>query len=369
VAAIVEDRHGTVLHNFDAIQSTEVYKDYWPPFDVFSTVSFIKVRPGTDRQVLYDKMVAVCKEVYPYTYGQPFFDHLDMPRYDELFFRDTLGTFRHGDLKSIRTLSLVGLLLLLSSIFNYVNLSVALTGKRAKEMAVRRLAGASKGRIIGKYIAESVLFTAACFAAGLLLAEFFCPMLNRLLVHPDIPVRIVWSPGYILAYVGLIVIVGGISGVIPALMAGKHNALEVMKGGYRRKSKMVFSKVFIVLQNALSVVLIVWSITMERPDDERRWPVRCYFNTEDVFIFAFSPQEDPCTLQGCPGASFLRETDREMRKSSRFRNRQRSVRHDEGWTGNHVSVLRHGQHGFPDIQIRHPGRLRGSGRQQCLVHR
>ena len=160
-----------------------------------------------------------------------------MTRYDELFFKDTLGAFRHGDLKSIRTLSLVGLLLLLSSIFNYVNLSVALTGKRAKEMAVRVLSGASKGRIIGKYIAESILFTAACFAAGLLLAEVFCPILDRLLI-------------------------GVICGVIPALIAGRYNALEVMKGGYRRKSKMVFSKVFIVLQNALSVVLIVWSITM-----------------------------------------------------------------------------------------------------------
>ena len=296
VAAIVEDRHGTVLHNFDAIQSTDVYKDYWPPFDVFSTISFIKVRPGTDRQVLYDKMEAICKEVYPYTYGQPFFDHLDMTRYDELFFKDTLGTFRHGDLKSIRTLSLVGLLLLLSSIFNYVNLSVALTGKRAKEMAVRVLSGASKGRIIGKYIAESILFTAACFAAGLLLAEVFCPILDRLLIHPDIPVRVVWSPGYVLAYVGLVILVGVICGVIPALIAGRYNALEVMKGGYRRKSKMVFSKVFIVLQNALSVVLIVWSITMEA--QMKKTQTRpLHFNTEDVFIFAFSPQEDPAPFK------------------------------------------------------------------------
>ncbi len=296
VAAIVEDRHGTVLHNYDAIQSVDVYEDFWPPFDGFGTISFIRVRPGTERQSLYEKIEAVCKEVYPYLYGQPYFDHLELPRYDELFFKDTLGTFRHGDLKSIRTLSLVGLLLLLSSIFNYVNLSVALTGKRAKEMAVRLLAGASKGRIIGKYIAESVLFTAACFAAGLLLAEVFCPMLNRLLVHPDIPVRIVWSPGYILAYAGLVVIVGVISGIIPALMAGRYNALEVMKGGYRRKSKMVFSKVFIVLQNALSVVLIVWSMTMEA--QMRKTQSRpLHFNTEDVFIFAFSPQEDPAPFK------------------------------------------------------------------------
>ena len=151
VAAIVEDSHGTVMKVNEAFLSVENYKDHWEPFDNFgSTVCFIKVRPGTDRQTLYNKLEEVCKKVYPMMYGQAFFDHLELSRYDELFFKDTGNQFMHGDLKTIRTLLLVGLLLLLSAIFNYVNLSVALTGKRAKEMAVRQLSGASKGHVVGK---------------------------------------------------------------------------------------------------------------------------------------------------------------------------------------------------------------------------
>ncbi len=297
VGAIFEDPKGTVMKDCEAFLPVELYKDHWEPFDNFgSTVCFIKARPGTDRQVLYDKLESVCKEVYANIYGHSFFDHLEMARYDELFFGDTGNIFRHGDIKTIRILLLVGLLLLLSSIFNYINLSVALTGKRAKEMAVRQLAGASKGRVAGKYIVESILFTAVCFAAGLLLAEAFCPMLNRLLNNPDVPIRVIWSPGYILAYAGIVVTVGLVCGIIPAMMAGKYKAVEVMKGGYRRKTKMVFSKVFIVLQNALAVILIALAITMEaqmRKTQNR--PLHC--DVKDMFSLSFITMEDQTPLR------------------------------------------------------------------------
>ena len=317
VGAIMEDLQGTVMQDYDIYMASEIYKDDFEPFANFgSTLCFIKVLPGTDRQVLQDKLEAVCKEVYPDNFGQTFFDHLDLFRYDELFFKESSRQFKHGDLKTIRTLLLVGLLLLLSSIFNYVNLSVALTGKRAKEMAVRQLHGASRGRIVGKYIGESLLFTAFCFAAGLLLADAFCPMLNRLLNDPVVPVRIVWSPGYLLAYAGIVVLVGVICGVIPAVMAGKYNALEVMKGDYRRKTKMVFSKVFIVLQNALAVVLIACAITMEaqmRKTQDR--PMHCnitdklylpFFTFDDQTPFEDALKSLPCvkrigSCNGVPG--------------------------------------------------------------------
>ena len=297
VAAIVEDSHGTVMKVNEAFLPVENYKDYWQPFDNFgSTICFIKVLPGTDRQTLYDKLEAVCKKVYPEMYGHAFFDHLELSRYDELFFKDTGNQFLHGDLKTIRTLLLVGLLLLLSAIFNYVNLSVALTGKRAKEMAVRQLIGALKRRVVGKYIAESILFTAICFAAGLLLAEAFSPMMNRLLSNPDIPIRVAWSPGYLLAYVGIVIVVGAICGVVPAVMAGKYNPLEVMKGDYRRKSKMVFSKVFIVLQNALAVILIALAITMEA--QMRKTQSRpMHIDIKDKFSLSFITREDQTPLK------------------------------------------------------------------------
>ena len=297
VGAILDDLKGTVIKPYDIFLNAAVYKDDWQPFDNYgSTVTLIKVRPGTDRIVLYDKLETVCKDVYSSIYGRSFFEHLELSRYDELFFKETEGFFRHGDKATLRVLMLVGLLLLLSAILNYINLSVALTGKRAKEMAVRQLSGASRGGIIWKYVAESVVFTAVCFAAGLLLAEAFCPAMNALLNNPDIPIKVIWSPGYIVAYIVIILLVGALCGIFPAMMAGRYKPVDVMKGGYRRRSKMVFSKVFIVLQNALAVILIALAITMEaqmRKIQER--PMNC--NIENIFFLKDFSGEDNAPLK------------------------------------------------------------------------
>ena len=297
VGAILEDLKGTVIKPYDIFLNAAVYKDDWQPFDNYgSTVTLLKVRPGTDRKVLYDKLETVCKDVYSSIYGQSFFEHLELSRYDELFFKETEGFFRHGDKATLRILMLVGLLLLLSAILNYINLSVALTGKRAKEMAVRQLSGASRGGIIWKYVAESVAFTAVCFAAGLLLAEAFSPAMNALLNYPDIPIKVIWSPGYVTAYIVIILLVGALCGIFPAMMAGRYKPVDVMKGGYRRKSKMVFSKVFIVLQNALAVILIALAITMEAQmykTQER--PMNC--NIENIFFLKDFSGEDNAPLK------------------------------------------------------------------------
>ncbi|MBE6223171.1 MAG: FtsX-like permease family protein [Bacteroidales bacterium] len=297
VGAILEDLKGTVIKPYDIFLNAAVYKDEWQPFDNYgSTVTLTKVRPETDRKELYDKLESVCKDVYSSIYGQSFFEHLELSRYDELFFKETEGFFRHGDKATLRVLMLVGLLLLLSAILNYINLSVALTGKRAKEMAVRQLSGASRVGIIWKYVAESIAFTAVCFAAGLLLAEAFCPAMNALLNNPDIPIKVIWSPGYIVAYIVIILLVGALCGISPAMMAGRYKPVDVMKGGYRRRSKMIFSKVFIVLQNALAVILIALAITMEaqmRKTQER--PMNC--NIENIFFLKDFSSEDNAPLK------------------------------------------------------------------------
>ena len=297
VGAILEDLKGTVIKPYDIFLNAAVYKDEWQPFDNYgSTVTLIKVRPETDRKELYDKLESVCKDVYSSIYGQSFFEHMELSRYDELFFKETEGFFRHGDKATLKILMLVGLLLLLSAILNYINLSVALTGKRAKEMAVRQLSGASRAGIIWKYLAESIAFTAVCFAAGLLLAEAFCPAMNALLNNPDIPIKIIWSPGYVFAYIVIILLVGVLCGIFPAMMSGRYNPVDVMKGGYRRRSKMVFSKVFIVLQNALAVILIALAITMEaQMHKTQERPMNC--NIENIFFLKDFSGEDNAPLK------------------------------------------------------------------------
>ena len=198
-------------------------------------------------------------------------------RMDEAFFAisNSNGLTRQGNGQMLRLLTVVVLLLLLSAVFNYVNLSLALTGKRSKEMATRRLLGADKAGILWKYIAESVAFTAVCFGVALLLADLLAPMMNRLvsvsdpdglmLVLGDISVKLsfMMTPGYILTYIAGILVLGIINGLLPAVIASRYEPIDVIKGTLRRRNKMVLNKVFIVVQNVLSVFLIAMALVME----------------------------------------------------------------------------------------------------------
>ena len=294
IAGIIKDFENTIFKNSDLIVNVRHSANRFAidkPYDGYGmTITFAKIVKGTDPQVFYDKLEKVCKEIYPIYGHVGFFERLEMTRFDQLFFNDNGYEFNHGDLKTLKLLALVGLLLLLSAVFNYINLSFALTGKRAKEMATRRLLGAQKGEIVWKYVAESLVFTTACFGLGLLLAYLLAPSVNALLNDPDVPIRVRLSFTYILAYLAGIFVVGVLNGIIPALFASSVLPIDVVKGTFRRNTKMVFNKVFIVVQSVFAVFLIAMAIVMEaqyRTSLHR--PMHC--NTQDKYYVLVSGQQ------------------------------------------------------------------------------
>ncbi len=240
--------------------------------------TWFTVRKDADIEDVQTKVKALLHKSYNSPWGAEKVESWRAYRMDEVFFftgSSNGGLTRTGNERMLRLLTVVVLLLLLSAIFNYVNLSLALTGKRAKEMATRRLLGADKTGILWKYIGESVVFTAFCFAAALLLADLLVPMMNSLVSSCDVDEMVLgisdtsvrlsfmMTPGYIIAYIAGIIVLGVINGLLPAFAASRYQPIDVIKGTLRRRNKMVLSKVFIVVQNVLSVFLIALALVME----------------------------------------------------------------------------------------------------------
>ena len=239
--------------------------------------TWFRVREDADPADVRNKVSALLHKNYDPIWSAEKVNAWKAYRMDEAFFTtgNSNGLTRQGNAQMLRLLTVVVLLLLLSAVFNYVNLSLALTGKRSKEMATRRLLGADKTGILWKYIGESVAFTAVCFAAALLLADLLSPMMNSLVSTGDpdelmlgmgdtsVRLSFMMTPGYILAYIGGILLLGTVCGLLPAIVASRYEPIDVIKGTLRRRNKMVLSKVFIVVQNVLSVFLIALALTME----------------------------------------------------------------------------------------------------------
>ena len=238
--------------------------------------TWFRVRQDADLAEMQTKVKALLHKNYDETWKAERVDKWKPYRMDEAFFFEgsPTGLNRSGNKQMLNLLTVVVLLLLLSAIFNYVNLNLALTGKRAKEMATRRLLGADRNAILWKYIVESVAFTAMCFVAALILAYLLAPMMNNLVstTDPDVvaafdemgvKLSFMMTPGYILAYLAVILILGTICGLLPAYVASRYQPIDVIKGSFRRKNKMVLSRVFIVVQNVLAVFLIAMALVME----------------------------------------------------------------------------------------------------------
>ncbi|WP_449038927.1 ABC transporter permease [Parabacteroides goldsteinii] len=170
-------------------------------------------------------------------------------------------TIERGNWQFVMILLSVGLLILLFAVINYVNLTVAQTGFRAKEMATRRLLGSSRKELFSRLIMESTLLTTISFFAGLLLAFFFAPFASNLL-QKQVDLVDMITPLNGMIVIVLIVLIGFISGLLPAIVISNAKPIEVVRGTFRKQTKMVFSKFFIVFQNTITICLIAAAVTM-----------------------------------------------------------------------------------------------------------
>ena len=160
-----------------------------------------------------------------------------------------------GDKTRLRILLAAVLALLFFAVSNYINLTVANTGFRAKEMATRRLFGSSQTAISLKLIAESTLMVAVCFAIGLALAFSFQDdavelFKGKIALKNDIGI------GTVSVCAGFVLLVGIVSGILPSWHISRYQPIDIVKGSFRFRSKMVLGRLFIIVQNIVTVTML-----------------------------------------------------------------------------------------------------------------
>ena len=226
-----------------------------------SVLTILRFREGTDIIAARKKINEINDSYMPAELrgSEPY----SFIRLDNLYLSDALhGPYlKQGSRSTMTAFGIIALFVLVSAIFNYINLSTALAGKRAKEMAVRMLLGDTKIKVIMTYICESMLMTAACMCFAFLIARAVLPFINSL-VCSQVPVTVGWDSASISIYLIILLVVGLACGLIPGLIAFRFKPLDTLKGSFRYRSKKTFSKVFIVFQNSIAIIMIAVSIVM-----------------------------------------------------------------------------------------------------------
>lgn len=153
----------------------------------------------------------------------------------------TMGTGPRGDRRLVLAMAGAGLLLLLLAALNYVNLAAMRVVRRQREIAMRRVLGASTRQLLAQFMTESVLVSGAAAAAGLLLAWLLAPVLSDLLAWPQ---EHLFTPASMAACLASGTLLGAAAGLYPGWLArgihpGRalaHRSGETAGGAWLRRA-------------------------------------------------------------------------------------------------------------------------------------
>ncbi len=128
---------------------------------------------------------------------------------------------------ALYTLGLVALLGLVVAAINHVNLATALAGMRAREVAVRRTLGGTRGTLAGQFLLEAMLTSLLAWIGGLSLVEMALPLLNQ---AAGLSLSLAYGADgvFFLSMMGAVVLLGLLSGLYPAFVLSRFQPAQVL---------------------------------------------------------------------------------------------------------------------------------------------
>lgn len=272
VSGVIKDLDKTVflnetavIANFERAPQVLGYRlrnDLMASGPLGSTLSFLMLRPGASLEDKIEDLTSYCIESIPVFnfYGNTKAAIIPL---DDLMFapQNTGAGLQTGDKSLLGILLAVVLAILMFAVTNYINLTVANTGFRAKEMATRRLLGSNGLGISLELIGESTLMVFISFIIGgalaLLLEDKMAVLFKgKIDILKDINLATV-SVSLV-----FIILTGVISGIMPTVSLSRYKPIDVVKGSFRYHSKMVLSRIFIILQNVITMTMMTATLTI-----------------------------------------------------------------------------------------------------------
>ncbi|HEV2866418.1 MAG TPA: ABC transporter permease [Allosphingosinicella sp.] len=241
-------------------------------FGDFNGWYFLRLRPGADPATVHDAMPAWRDRYMP-----PAMEDGRVTRPGEGFEwrlvnigdvhlgEAQAATMTEGnDQRTLITYTVAALLILGIACFNFVNLATARALRRAREVALRKVLGASRRQLIVQFLGESILVAVAAMLIALALLELALPALRRVL-DADLGVDYGGDPLFIGAILALVLLAGAVGGLYPAFYVSRFQPALVLKSSAATPEtgrSGLLRSLLVVFQFAVSIGLIVCTIVV-----------------------------------------------------------------------------------------------------------
>jgi len=228
---------------------------------------FLKLRPGANVKSMEAREPAWEKRNIPdQPQGSVNFNQGDEEDWHFINLRDVhLGKAQGGamnpgnDTKTITTFAIIAILILGMAVVNFTNLATARASQRAREVALRKVLGATRKQLVVQFVAESILISAVAMLLALTLVEVlvrpFAAFLNA-----DLALNYVGRGGILLPALLLTIVVGIVSGLYPAFFLSRFQPAQVLKANRSAAETPGSGRLrvaLVVLQFAVSIGLII----------------------------------------------------------------------------------------------------------------
>ena len=217
---------------------------------------YLKLNEGTDYKELIPQVNKILTEAYAHVgMGMEKLTFSLSPVAENYFSDYRSGVCRRGEPTMVMLIAIIGLIILAFAVMNYINLTVAQAGRRAKEMATRRLLGSQKRDIMVRMVLESTSLCAFSVALALVLTAAAVPYTNQLL-ETHIGLGQLAAPLNLLILLGGTAVLGAVAGLIPARLMATVQPIDVVRGTFRLKSKTTLGRAFMTVQHFITIVLV-----------------------------------------------------------------------------------------------------------------
>ncbi len=251
--------------DYDIFSRFSWYSDSWTGNN---RATYVRLHSKANKTGLEEKLTVAMKELIKKEYSSTNYtptadDYADwrLQSLNDIYLHSSdVGWIsnKEGNIRNIYIFLLIAGLLLFIAIVNYVNLTTAQATKRAKEVGVRKTAGALRSQLTAQFMTEAFLQSSLAALLALMLAEALLPFFNTV-TNRELHLLGDFSFWILIPVVGLIFLTGLLSGFYPALVLSRFRPVMVLKSSFFKIGKSGgFRKVLVTGQFTITIALLVF---------------------------------------------------------------------------------------------------------------
>ncbi|HMI59494.1 MAG TPA: ABC transporter permease [Puia sp.] len=265
VGAVIEDLpHNSTIQFGWMINFKEQEQDWMKTWGNISFLTYVRLRPHVD----LSNTAKALRSIYPKFAPEGF-----RPNYPTL--QAITDVYLYGDYKNgkptgrgrieyVKIFAAIAIFILLIACMNFMNLATARASLRAREIGIRKVAGAGKASLVGQFMTESLLtcVLATLFSIGI--TSLIMPAFNHIF---DKQIELNFSqPALWCSIIVLVIVTSIIAGSYPSLFLASFKPIRILKGNLPTQSGNVVSvrKGLVIVQFALSAFLIVGMLAVSK---------------------------------------------------------------------------------------------------------